>query len=778
MVSLGEAVIEVGADASDFDRDLRRETRRAAKNSGDDGDDAGLQFGKGFSKGSSRGVKESISNFGQLNFSLARVGAGLGGVVSAIVPVGPALGGVAAGIVAIAGAAAQASGAAVSLGGVLASLGLGAGVSVLASRGLGDAFEAQAKAQEELSRTGVISAATQEDLKAAMDGLAPSAADLVTQVQALAPAWSAMQQAVQGRFFEGVGSSLTILSNSILPTLSARLTDTAGIVNGAIQSFAGFASSEGFVSRLDGVLSTLNNTLSALLPGLGQIGQALFTVFESGLGQSEGIAKAFSDMATRFNEVIQAANGSGALATFFEQAVDIGGTLLGIIGNLGSILGSVFGAGAGVGETLLSVFERVTGTLADFLNTAEAQAGLAEFFDLVSQTGDTIAGLGAVIGPIFDGVFTVLGELTPHINALRDALLPLAITIGENLGVALVGLAPLLGLIAGLIVDLVRVVAPLVGVLVSALGPAIAEIGALFMEHLGPSIESLIPLLAPVIAWLTGVFAAQIVNTVEFIVTTLGGVFQILGGLIDLLAGVFTGDWDRAWTGIKNIFSGVVNVVIGLVKYLWNYIMNPFTQGSAQLRALTEQINANLKASFLDGVNSVVGFFTALPGRIAAAVGGLGSLLYDAGRNVIQGLINGIASMIGRVGSAMANIAGKIRSYLPFSPAKDGPLSGSGNPENSGQKIVDMLASGIDSRVNLPERAMGRALSPLTPTATRAPGIAASAQRAPVAATAAAVEVTQNFFGPTTSGGRLQEMEHTIRYATQARTETIGGVAT
>lgn len=51
---------------------------------------------------------------------------------------------------------------------------------------------------------------------------------------------------------------------------------------------------------------------------------------------------------------------------------------------------------------------------------------------------------------------------------------------------------------------------------------------------------------------------------------------QILNGIIDFIRGVFTGDWERAWTGIVNIFGGIfsgletmakipINGIIGLI---------------------------------------------------------------------------------------------------------------------------------------------------------------------------------------------------------------------
>src|SRR3546814_20818799 len=60
-------------------------------------------------------------------------------------------------------------------------------------------------------------------------------------------------------------------------------------------------------------------------------------------------------------------------------------------------------------------------------------------------------------------------------------------------------------------------------------------------------------------------------------------------------------------------------------------------------------------------------------------------------------------------------MASTIRDYLPFSPAKEGPLSGLGNPEQSGRKIAEMVGDGIVQNVNVPASAMERALAPVAP---------------------------------------------------------------
>ena len=37
----------------------------------------------------------------------------------------------------------------------------------------------------------------------------------------------------------------------------------------------------------------------------------------------------------------------------------------------------------------------------------------------------------------------------------------------------------------------------------------------------------------------------------------IGGVRRVFGGIVDFVAGVFTGDWGRAWQGVKDVFAGI-----------------------------------------------------------------------------------------------------------------------------------------------------------------------------------------------------------------------------
>lgn len=75
--------------------------------------------------------------------------------------------------------------------------------------------------------------------------------------------------------------------------------------------------------------------------------------------------------------------------------------------------------------------------------------------------------------------------------------------------------------------------------------------------------------------------------SVNMITGVIGGLLQILNGLIDFIVGVFTGNWERAWNGVKEIFSGIWDSIGSVLKGGLNYIIagiNTFIHGLNQLK--------------------------------------------------------------------------------------------------------------------------------------------------------------------------------------------------
>lgn len=101
-------------------------------------------------------------------------------------------------------------------------------------------------------------------------------------------------------------------------------------------------------------------------------------------------------------------------------------------------------------------------------------------------------------------------------------------------------------------------------------------------------------------------------------------------------------------------------------------------------------------ATWVDDVGRFIGnavkWFTGLPGRIMTAIGNFGTLLFNAGKALIQGLMNGIKSMFGSLGSLASSIGHFISSLKGPLPADLLLLV------PHGQAIMQGLMNGMRSR--------------------------------------------------------------------------------
>lgn len=83
--------------------------------------------------------------------------------------------------------------------------------------------------------------------------------------------------------------------------------------------------------------------------------------------------------------------------------------------------------------------------------------------------------------------------------------------------------------------------------------------------------------LKPFIGWVIDNIGPHISSAFEIaseaIMTLVGAVSNVVGSIIDMLGGIgtfvtgaFTGDWERAWNGVKDIFKGIWNGIVGIVE--------------------------------------------------------------------------------------------------------------------------------------------------------------------------------------------------------------------
>lgn len=368
--------------------------------------------------------------------------------------------------------------------------------------------------------------------------------------------------------------------------------------------------------------------------------------------------------------------------------------------------------------------ERVGGVLS---------SGLGKAIDFI---GPAFKELWATLGPLaqqFLQLWTTVSPLSvifkaiqPYLPMLLAAFKQLASTVGGALGNALQTLMPALsqlaGVLAGILVQALAIIIPIIVQLVDILGPIFSQVLVALLpvittlaDVLGQLLTAFLPLLTPILGLLPPLaeliasilppviklFAALLVPILELISPLLDLLIPILGFVIDVL-GAVVGGVVEAITWFVNLVTGSEEASNQLAT-VWESVLKFF-----------DGIWKGIVGFFADGISKAIAFVTGLPGKVLEALGNLGSLLFNSGKDLIQGLIDGAGSLLKNIGKFFLDM---LPSWIvdPFKSAM-GIKSPSRVMAGLGVEIPRGLVVGIESEQSLVERSMASLLAPTSPS--------------------------------------------------------------
>lgn len=182
-----------------------------------------------------------------------------------------------------------------------------------------------------------------------------------------------------------------------------------------------------------------------------------------------------------------------------------------------------------------------------------------------------------------------------------------------------------------------------------------------------------------VLGWITGL----IVNAFNFywniISTVMGFIWGVISTVWNAIFGVISSIVGAIW----GVVSSVFNTVAGFVSGIWNGIFNTVSGALGRIWGAVTGV-----------FGDVVKFVGGIGGKILGAIGNFGSLLYDKGKALIQGLLDGAGSLLTSIGKFFLDkVPGWIQA--PFKKAL-GIASPSKVFAGYGKNIVEGLGQGID----------------------------------------------------------------------------------
>lgn len=412
---------------------------------------------------------------------------------------------------------------------------------------------------------------------------------------------------------------------------------------------------------------------------------------------------------------------------------------------------------------------------------ARTSGGLANQQRILSaQWANMKANLGAGLLPVvtravtfFNSLFSASSPLAPLLERVKAAVAPLAAAF-TGAGTGSSALSGALDAVKAAFASIMPTLLKFGQQIMAVLGPAIHSIGGIVTGQLLPAFAAFLPAVTPIVRFFLNVFGGAVVGALKGVVNVVKGVLTAISGIMNVFAGILKGDWSRAWQGVKQIFSGAFTALKGAVQVFlnvgvlgifrkgfallkslaqagWNGLKSLFSASMSAIGSLLGRLPGILRGAFTSafgaarsavstGISTVLSFFRALPGRIVSALGSLGSALYGVGKNIVQGLVNGVRSMAGALKDALLRL-------LPGPLAKFAGALGINSPSTVfagyGRNIGEGLIVGVQSQQHAVERAIAQlAVTPALPRRGVQVGVAAPGA---TSAAGSAITVIQNY---------------------------------
>lgn len=205
--------------------------------------------------------------------------------------------------------------------------------------------------------------------------------------------------------------------------------------------------------------------------------------------------------------------------------------------------------------------------------------------------------------PTIDKTIEVIGMITSAISILwKNILAPF---LGWITGVAMAAIGHAIDIIGTIVVGTAGVIGTVIKFVVFVLHTLLTFVKNLFQtdwaavwEAIVNAVKLAVEIIKSVVELILIYIASKVINALSavgegilFVVDKIAGAVRflfnvvveifspileffvtILKGVLDFLIGVFTGDWERAWEGVKTVTSAVVDAIKLIFKILWDGI--------------------------------------------------------------------------------------------------------------------------------------------------------------------------------------------------------------
>lgn len=515
--------------------------------------------------------------------------------------------------------------------------------------------DAQRQAAQAAAQASTQAASGADAAAAAMAKLSPNAQSFVLAVRAMGDQWSELRRATQDNLFAGMDTAITRLGEKQLPVLKTGMTGIASALNTDIRDAMGVFSTDDAANKFGTFLGNSRRGIDALGNAMSPISEIWINLTTAGSAYFERFGNSVTGVFDKWNNSLKRATENGDFDRFMDRSINSAKQMWSIFSNLGGALANVFSSASATSGGFLEELDNTMQRFNAWTESVEGQDALREFF---TATGGALRAVSPLIGKVANIFATVFA---PAISAFVQNAAPGFSTFLDGVKSGMEGLAPAMPGLGDAFGALAASLAPVISALGHSLGPA--------LQVLTPAITALAPALGPTVS-LFGGFSLALMK-LSPLIKLFSANFTVLGTLLKVGKGILSGV-TTAWKLLSLAFSaspiGMLIVAIGALvaglvwfftqtevgKKAWKSFMNflstvwdGITDG---FKWVWEKVSEFL-GGIVDFIKDIPEKFGELKDMIFDKVADAGSWLLDTGKDLVDGLLNGI----GNIGEAIGN---------------------------------------------------------------------------------------------------------------------------
>lgn len=388
------------------------------------------------------------------------------------------------------------------------------------------------------------------------------------------------------------GAAITI-GNKMLPFLK-QLTSK---IQSAADWFNNLSDKQvNFIMKSAGIAAAVGPVLmifGKLVTGVGRA-VSMFGKISSAIGNAGGVMALITSPAGIVIGVI------AALAVAAIVVIKNWSKIKPVLQKLGTYLKSTFGpiftqVGSVIKKSVIPVFKQIQNAINQLMPVIKTglKSAISAVTPIVKGLIDAFKAAAPYIRTIFATAIKILGTHFKNIGSIIKAVAPI---IKKVFGAAIETLVPIFQKVIKVInktvvpifkkvlVNVFKVASKAfkafgaVFKVVSGIITKVVTTIAKFINKHFNTIKTVITVVMKAIITPVRVAFNVIKSVISAAVSSIGGIIdgmaKIFGGIADFIAGVFTGNWKKAWQGVKDIFSGIWETLANVVKVPINAVIN------------------------------------------------------------------------------------------------------------------------------------------------------------------------------------------------------------